>query len=206
MIRGALTSGLLTPTQLEHYAAAAQQQHLDVVALAPYIPALAHHPELSAIALAGYPTGKQHPLIKAAEARLAIQSGAAGVAVVLDPLGLQAAHDAALLSEVISLRDSVPAPAQFAAVLDLDVVSEQQLEQVLRWLQRAPLDAVVLGSLGVHAPVPHHAAQLLMDAALPRWQQVRSLVAQELVVLTTTKNAPAPIDAGAVGWITDLFA
>lgn len=65
------------------------------------------------IALAGYPTGKHHTLIKAAEARLAIQMGASEVWVST------AAQDPnTLLADLVAIRDACPAPARLGALLD----------------------------------------------------------------------------------------
>ena len=71
-----------------------------------------HHVSIAAgagaadiISVAGYPTGRHHTLIKASEARLAIQSGASEVWVSLD----ETVADAnAVLSELIAIREACP--------------------------------------------------------------------------------------------------
>ena len=80
-----------------------------------------HHVSLAAgagaadiISVAGYPTGRHHPLIKASEARLAIQSGASEVWVSLD----ETVTDAnAVLSELIAIREACPDPARLGLIV-----------------------------------------------------------------------------------------
>lgn len=66
------------------------------------------------IAVAGYPTGRHHSLVKAAEARLAVQSGAAEVWVAVDALLGDATS---LLSELVTLREACPLPARLGLIL-----------------------------------------------------------------------------------------
>ena len=69
------------------------------------------------IAVAGYPTGRHHSLVKAAEARLAVQSGAAEVWVAVDA----ALGDAtSLLSELVPLREACPLPVRLGLILPAD--------------------------------------------------------------------------------------
>ena len=66
------------------------------------------------ISVAGYPTGRHHTLIKASEARLAIQSGASEVWVSLD----ETVTDAnAVLSELIAIREACPDPARLGLIV-----------------------------------------------------------------------------------------
>ncbi|MDK8669887.1 deoxyribose-phosphate aldolase [Corynebacterium sp. MSK195] len=80
-----------------------------------------HHVSIAAgagatdiISVAGYPTGRHHTLIKASEARLAIQSGASEVWVSLD----ETVTDAnAVLSELIAIREACPDPARLGLIV-----------------------------------------------------------------------------------------
>lgn len=80
-----------------------------------------HHVSIAAgagaadiISVAGYPTGRHHTLIKASEARLAIQSGASEVWVSLD----ETVADAnAVLSELIAIREACPDPARLGLIV-----------------------------------------------------------------------------------------
>ena len=70
--------------------------------------------EFVLISAAGYPTGRHHSLIKASEARLAVQSGAAEIWVYVDQ---SLAEHNAHLSEFITLREACPNPARLALVV-----------------------------------------------------------------------------------------
>lgn len=85
----------------------------------------------SIMAAVGYPTGRQHSLIKAAEARLAVQFGAQSVLLALDD-----SHDEnQLIADIVAVREaisaevplwvcrSVPVPAQV-----LELTGALQLE------------------------------------------------------------------------------
>lgn len=65
-------------------------------------------------AVAGYPTGRHHTLIKASEARLAIQSGAEEVWVSIDATLSDATS---ILSELIAIREACPDPARVGLIL-----------------------------------------------------------------------------------------
>lgn len=80
-----------------------------------------HHVSLAAgagaadiISVAGYPTGRHHTLIKASEARLAIQSGASEVWVSLDATVTDANS---VLSELIAIREACPDPARLGLIV-----------------------------------------------------------------------------------------
>lgn len=66
------------------------------------------------VTVAGYPTGRHHSLIKASEARLAVQSGAAEVWVAVDALLGDATS---LLTDLITVREACPQPAQLGLIL-----------------------------------------------------------------------------------------
>lgn len=87
-----------------------------------------HHVSIAAragaaevISVAGYPTGCHHTLIKASEARLAIQSGASEVWVSLD----ETVADAnTVLSELIAIREACPDPARLGLIVPEAVGAE----------------------------------------------------------------------------------
>ena len=73
-----------------------------------------HHVSIAAGAGDGDDIGRHHTLIKASEARLAIQSGASEVWVSLD----ETVTDAnAVLSELIAIREACPDPARLGLIV-----------------------------------------------------------------------------------------
>lgn len=69
---------------------------------------------LTIITAVGFPTGRHHILVKASEARLAVSQGAHRVWACVDTSNTDAN---ALLSDMINLREAVPAPAQLGVVV-----------------------------------------------------------------------------------------
>lgn len=69
---------------------------------------------LTIITAVGFPTGRHHILVKASEARLAVSQGAHRVWACVDTSNADAN---ALLSDMINLREAVPAPAQLGVVV-----------------------------------------------------------------------------------------
>lgn len=66
------------------------------------------------VSWAGYPTGRHHSLVKAAEARLAVQMGAAEVWVCVD----ETVDDVnSYLADLITVREACPAPVRLALFL-----------------------------------------------------------------------------------------
>ncbi|MGJ0182072.1 2-deoxyribose-5-phosphate aldolase [Corynebacterium glyciniphilum] len=82
------------------------------VCLPPTLFPLRDAPEdLRLVSVAGYPTGKHHPLIKASEAHMAVVNGAHEVHAVLDTANVVAGDLNAMISEIVTLREAVPYPA-----------------------------------------------------------------------------------------------
>lgn len=84
-----------------------------VVVAPTHVDALADAP-VRVVSVAGFPTGRHHRLVKAAEARLAVQSGASEVWIATDPAAREYNH---LLSDFAAFREAVPAPAQLGLVI-----------------------------------------------------------------------------------------
>ncbi|MCH6197103.1 deoxyribose-phosphate aldolase [Corynebacterium mastitidis] len=86
-------------------------------------------PEGRAVTAAcGFPTGRHHPLIKASEARLAVQSGATGVLIVLDA----SADEHAWMVDLITAREAVSDQVLLAAGVDARSPRRAEMEAVAR--------------------------------------------------------------------------
>lgn len=137
---------------------------------------------LTIITAVGFPTGRHHILVKASEARLAVSQGAHRVWACVDTSNADAN---ALLSDMISLREAVPAPAQLGVVVpdysaagkQFAPVPEQQSgqlageatwdpetrrEELLSTCDFAKVDQLVVASQTKH-PAPWATAQQLSD-------------------------------------------
>lgn len=92
--------------------------------------------------VAGFPSGKHHTLIKASEARLAVQYGAVEVAVVLDPVTARTDRNA-VLSELIALREAVPHPARLAVILEPSLLEDGALQALVGTIRMAGADRII---------------------------------------------------------------
>lgn len=99
-----LTAPGLTGEQVRTALAAATGLHGAVV-MPPHAPMVSEG--LSTIAAVGYPTGRHHSLIKASEARLAVEFGATEIWLAVDEAGTD--HNARL-ADVVAVRQAVPPP------------------------------------------------------------------------------------------------
>lgn len=92
-------------------ARAVRAGHLSAVV---YPTHLGHVPVgMDKIAVAGFPTGRHHSLVKAAEARLAVEFGAEEVWLAVDETG---EDDNALLADIVAVRQAVPPPVRLAVI------------------------------------------------------------------------------------------
>jgi deoxyribose-phosphate aldolase len=97
----------------------------------------------------GFPSGKHHPLVKAAEARLAVNAGAVEVDMVIDIANALAGDANALISEIVAVREAVPHPVVLKVILESALLDEQQLRTACRAAKTAGADYVKT-STGFH--------------------------------------------------------
>lgn len=90
--------------------------------------------------VAGFPHGKTPALVKAAEARLAVQSGAEEVDVVLDIAAVKEADPNRLLQEIVAIREAVPSPAILKFILETAVLDEDAIKVAVDALIAAGAD------------------------------------------------------------------
>lgn len=90
--------------------------------------------------VAGFPHGKTPALVKAAEARLAVQSGASEVDVVLDIAVVKEGDANRLLQEIVAIREAVPSPVVLKFILETAVVSNDAIVTAVNALIAAGAD------------------------------------------------------------------
>lgn len=101
------------------------------VCLPPTLFPLRDVPEdLRLVAVAGYPSGKHHPLVKASEAHMSIVNGAHEIHAVVDAANVVAADVNALISEIVTLREAVPYPATLQVAVG-EPVSDPALDETM---------------------------------------------------------------------------
>lgn len=115
------------------------------------------------IALVGWPTGRHHSLIKAAEARLAVQDGAGEIwlAVDADVLAAGESGASAVMADIIAVSQVVDAPARMGVVCE-GSVDKQMLDALARMAER--VDAAVL-AVAAGAELPETTCELAVYGA-----------------------------------------
>ena len=104
---------------------------------------------LTVATVCGFPSGKHHVLVKAAEARLAVQFGASEIDMVVDIAAAQAGDSNALISEIATVREAVPHPVVLKVILESAVLSNDALATACRAALAAGADYVKT-STGFH--------------------------------------------------------
>ena len=138
-------------------------------------------------AVVGFPSGKHHILIKASEARLAVQSGAQEIDLVVD-LGSLAAGDLnALVGEIVTVREAISGQVPLKVILETALWDEDLIVRAAQMCIKAGADYVKT-STGFH---PAGGATV---------ETVRALRAAGVKAsggIRTYEQACAMVDAGA---------
>lgn len=116
------------------------------------------------VSVAGYPTGRHHTLIKASEARLAVQSGAEEIWISVDDTITDSnAH----LSELITIREACPDPVELGllALLDDDLLADTTAKTPAHAAAHAAVQAAALA--GFKRVIVKQKAPQLEEAAAP---------------------------------------
>ena len=128
----------------------AQELGCGAVCVSPsMLPISGDYPGLRVATVAGFPSGKHQSLIKATEARFSVEQGADEVDMVIDVANAVAGDENAMLSEIMAVREALPAPAVLKVILESAVLSEEQLRAAVRSAARAGADFVKT-STGFH--------------------------------------------------------
>ncbi|MGP5658996.1 deoxyribose-phosphate aldolase [Corynebacterium falsenii] len=97
----------------------------------------------------GFPSGKHASLVKATEARWAVEQGAHDINVMVDLAAAVAGDTSALISELMTIREAVPKPAVLSVIVESAVLGEQQLRTAVRTCAQVGTDYVKT-STGFH--------------------------------------------------------
>lgn len=114
--------------------------------------------------VAGFPSGKHHSLVKGAEARLAVDQGAAEVDMVID-IGAAIAGDfAAVLADIVVVREAISDRAVLKVIIESAALSDEAIVEACRTAERAGADFVKT-STGFHPAggASTHAIRLMAE-------------------------------------------
>ncbi|WP_029290468.1 deoxyribose-phosphate aldolase [Cellulomonas sp. HZM] len=140
----------------------------------------------------GFPSGKHHSSVKAAEAERSVRDGADEVDMVIDVGAAKEGRFEDVRADVAAVRAAVPAPTVLKVIIESAVLTDHEIVQVCRAARDAGADFVKT-STGFHPAggATVHAVSIMADT-----------VGGELGVkasggIRTTADALAMIDAGA---------
>lgn len=99
--------------------------------------------------VAGFPSGKHHSLIKGAEARLAVDQGAAEIDMVID-IGAAVAGDFnAVLADILTVREAIGFEPVLKVIIESAALSDEAIVEACRSAERAGANFVKT-STGFH--------------------------------------------------------
>ncbi|MGW4713982.1 deoxyribose-phosphate aldolase [Nocardia sp. NPDC004260] len=121
-------------------------------------------PGLVVATVAGFPSGKHHSLVKGAEARLAVDQGAAEVDMVIDVGAALAGDYTAVLSDIVTVREAIGDRALLKVIIESAALPDEAIVQVCRVAERAGADFVKT-STGFHPAggASAHAVRLMAE-------------------------------------------
>lgn len=155
----------------------------------------ANSPRIATVA--GFPSGKHHSLIKATEARFAVEQGAVEVDMVIDIAQAVEKDDNAILAEVVAVREAVPNPVILKVIVESAALTEKQLRSAVRAAVTGGADYVKT-STGFH-PAGGASAQAVQIMA----EEIKALGKADRVGIKASggirnwEQAMTMIDAGA---------
>lgn len=164
LIECALLDPLATPSDVDKLLAAAEGA---TVCIAPHLLAAVPETTVQVGSVCGFPNGTHHPLIKATEARFAVQNGAVEISLVPN-LGAIASGDMnALLGEIVAVREAITEHIKLTVILEVAAFSKQQVQAAAETAARAGADFLQT-STGFHpAGLGDAAAVQQLKAVLP---------------------------------------
>jgi deoxyribose-phosphate aldolase len=142
--------------------------------------------------VAGFPSGKHHSEIKAAEAKLAVSQGADEVDMVIDVGAAVAGGYDSVQADIRAVRDAAPAPTVLKVIIESAALSDEAIVAVCRAAEAAGADFVKT-STGFHPAggASVHAVALMKQTVGDRLEVKAS------GGIRTRKDAEAMIAAGA---------
>lgn len=144
-----LVDPLAVPQDVVKQAERAADLGISAVCVAPHLLAALPDTDLNVATVCAFPHGTQHPLIKATEARFAVQNGATRINVVPN-LGAVRAGDAnTLLMELVTIREAITDQVELAVVLEVPAFTAEQTVQAARTAAQAGADYLVTAT-GYH--------------------------------------------------------
>ncbi|KQN89339.1 deoxyribose-phosphate aldolase [Arthrobacter sp. Leaf69] len=100
-------------------------------------------------AVCGFPSGKHHSSVKAAEAREAVRNGADEIDMVIDVGAVRAGDYDAVERDISAVREAVPAPTVLKVILETAALTDEQIVRCCNAAESSGADFVKT-STGFH--------------------------------------------------------
>ncbi|MFE9784680.1 deoxyribose-phosphate aldolase [Nocardia salmonicida] len=191
MIDHTLLAPEATPAEVDALIADARKLGVYAICLSPsMLPVRA--PGLVVATVAGFPSGKHHSLVKGAEARLAVDQGAAEVDMVIDVGAALAGDFNAVLADIITVREATRERAVLKVIIEAAALTDEAIVGACRAAEQAGADFVKT-STGFHPAggASVHAVRLMAETVGGR------LGVKASGGIRTAEDAAAMIEAGA---------
>ncbi|MFD4441329.1 deoxyribose-phosphate aldolase [Nocardia sp. NPDC058519] len=191
MIDHTLLAPEATPAEVDALIAQARKLGVYAICLSPsMLPVRA--PGLVVATVAGFPSGKHHSLVKGAEARLAVEQGAAEVDMVIDVGAALAGDFNAVLADIITVREATMDRAVLKVIIESAALTDAAIVGACRAAEQAGADFVKT-STGFHPAggASVHAVRLMAETVGGR------LGVKASGGIRTAEDAAAMIEAGA---------
>ena len=120
-------------------------------------------------AVCGFPSGKHHSSVKAAEAREAVRNGADEIDMVIDVGAVRAGDYDAVERDISAVREAVPAPTVLKVILETAALTDEQIVRCCNAAESSGADFVKT-STGFHGAggATVHAVELMARTVGPR--------------------------------------
>lgn len=150
------------------------------------------HTDLVVATVAGFPSGKHHSQVKAAEARLAADQGAAEVDMVIDVGAAIAGDWDAVRADIVAVRAALPDDVQLKVIIESAALPDDAIVRACQVAEQAGAQFVKT-STGFHPAggADVHAVRLMAETVGGR------LGVKASGGIRTAEAALAMIDAGA---------
>lgn len=191
MIDHTLLAPQASPAEVDALIVEARKLGVYAICLSPsMLPVRA--PGLVVATVAGFPSGKHHSLVKGAEARLAVDQGAAEVDMVIDVGAALAGDFNAVLADIITVREATRDRAVLKVIVESAALTDAAIVGACRAAERAGADFVKT-STGFHPAggASAHAVRLMAETVGGR------LGVKASGGIRTAEDAAAMIAAGA---------
>ncbi len=154
-----------TPDDVAALAAAARELGTYSICVSPnMLPVAAELGDVLVATVCGFPSGKHHAEVKAAEAARSVADGADEVDMVIDIGLLKAGRADAVQDEIAAVRAAAPAPVVLKVIIESAALTDDEIVAACQAAEAAGADFVKT-STGFHAAggASTHAVKLMAD-------------------------------------------